>query len=143
MKTSAKRSGLVLRSDRERRRRERGVDRAVAVPQLRRGYGLPCAQCRTYYAADQTVCPVCRATERVSPNAASPVAVVNEPAPEYCGDNKVLEAAREHLVREFALSARAQCPGKIAKLEDVDLRQYDRRRDRIEELRKDLERSSH
>jgi IS4 transposase len=28
---------------------------------------------------------------------------------------------------------------KIAKLEDADLRQYDRRRDRIEELRKELE----
>ena len=29
---------------------------------------------------------------------------------------------------------------KIAKLEDIDLRQYDRRRGRIEELRKELER---
>jgi hypothetical protein len=31
--------------------------------------------------------------------------------------------------------------GKIARLEDVDLRQYDRRRNRIAELRKEL--SSH
>ncbi len=29
--------------------------------------------------------------------------------------------------------------GKIANLKDVDLLQYDRRRDRIEELRKELE----
>jgi IS4 transposase len=28
---------------------------------------------------------------------------------------------------------------KIAKLDDIDLRQYDRRRERIEELRKELE----
>ena len=31
------------------------------------GYGLPCAKCRTYYAADLTSCPVCKSSERVSP----------------------------------------------------------------------------
>ena len=38
-------------------------------------YGLPCAQCKAYYAADLTSCPVCQCRERgpaflpvVSPN---------------------------------------------------------------------------
>lgn len=28
-------------------------------------YGLPCAQCKIYYAADLTSCPVCQCRERV------------------------------------------------------------------------------
>ncbi len=31
------------------------------------GYGLPCVKCKTYYAADLSVCPVCKTEERVSP----------------------------------------------------------------------------
>lgn len=30
-------------------------------------YGLPCANCRAYYPAALTVCPVCQCTERVPP----------------------------------------------------------------------------
>jgi hypothetical protein len=30
-------------------------------------YGLPCANCRIYYAAELTSCPVCQCKERVSP----------------------------------------------------------------------------
>lgn len=30
------------------------------------GYGLPCAQCRTYYWADLEACPVCKSSERVA-----------------------------------------------------------------------------
>ena len=94
----------VLPGNGEIPRGERGPENAAAVPQLspkRLGYGLPCATCRTYYAADQTVCPVCKATERVSPNAVSPVTAVNEPAPEDCGDDAVLEVERERFLREF------------------------------------------
>jgi hypothetical protein len=108
MKTSAKRLGAIRQKDREILRGERSVATAAAVPQLRRGYGLPCAQCRTYYAADQTVCPVCGAMERVSPNAASPVAAVNEPATGYCGDDQVLEAERERFLRKFKSQLYAQ-----------------------------------
>ncbi len=32
------------------------------------GYGLPCAKCRAYYAADLTVCPICGCGERVPAN---------------------------------------------------------------------------
>ncbi|HLK31928.1 MAG TPA: hypothetical protein VKT29_02495 [Terriglobales bacterium] len=34
------------------------------------GYGLPCAQCKTYYAADAPVCPHCGCPERIAPSAA-------------------------------------------------------------------------
>lgn len=43
------------------------------------GYGLPCAHCGTYYAADVNACPVCGSGERVSPNAAQPVATAEVP----------------------------------------------------------------
>jgi hypothetical protein len=96
--------GQVLTGNGEIPHDERGPENAAAVPQLnpkRPGYGLPCAKCRTYYRADQTVCPVCKATERVSPNAISPVTAVNEQAPEDFGDYAALEAERERFLREF------------------------------------------
>jgi hypothetical protein len=33
------------------------------------GYGLPCAKCGTYYMANQSICPVCKCGERISPTA--------------------------------------------------------------------------
>ncbi len=65
------------------------------------GYGLPCVKCRTYYAANVNVCPVCQTTERVSP------AVVAVPAPaapavsEETPDLATLEAERERFLRDF------------------------------------------
>src|SRR5437588_9111181 len=41
----------------------------AAAPQLgpkRVGYGLPCAKCKTYYAADLRACPVCKCPDRVT-----------------------------------------------------------------------------
>jgi hypothetical protein len=34
-------------------------------PRTKMLYGLPCAQCKAYYAADLTSCPVCQCRERV------------------------------------------------------------------------------
>src|SRR6266849_2971003 len=31
------------------------------------GYGLPCSKCGNYYMADQSVCPICKCGERISP----------------------------------------------------------------------------
>src|SRR5438876_1817201 len=31
------------------------------------GYGLPCSKCGTYYMADESVCPICKCAERISP----------------------------------------------------------------------------
>jgi hypothetical protein len=34
----------------------------------RTGYGLPCIRCKIYYSAGLEACPVCKCSERVSPN---------------------------------------------------------------------------
>ena len=62
------------------------------------GYGLPCAKCRTYFAANLTVCPVCKSSERVSPTAVAvrTTAVVSESP-----DPDALEIERERFLREF------------------------------------------
>ncbi|HUK23005.1 MAG TPA: hypothetical protein VLV49_00395 [Terriglobales bacterium] len=63
------------------------------------GYGLPCAKCRTYYAADLAACPVCQSAERVSPTVAViPAAEISAEAPV---DAAALEAERERFLREF------------------------------------------
>ncbi len=63
------------------------------------GYGLPCAKCKTYFAANLTACPVCKNTERVSPTAvlvpAIPVSAEELPDPQ------LLEEERERFLREF------------------------------------------
>jgi len=63
------------------------------------GYGMPCANCKTYYAADLKACPVCKAGERVSP-----IAVPMRPSlatSEVCPDPVALEEERERFLREF------------------------------------------
>lgn len=63
------------------------------------GYGLPCAKCKTYFAANLTACPVCKNTERVSATAvlvpAIPVSAEELPDPQ------LLEQERERFLREF------------------------------------------
>jgi hypothetical protein len=67
------------------------------------GYGLPCAKCKTYYAADLTVCPVCESSERVAPLAAltgvlSPVA---SPVAEELPIGALLETSTAELELEL------------------------------------------
>jgi hypothetical protein len=62
------------------------------------GYGLPCAKCKTYYAADLTACPVCKTAERVSPVSAATVPVAPT---EELPDPVALEEERERFLREF------------------------------------------
>jgi len=65
------------------------------------GYGLPCIKCRTYYAANVKVCPVCQTSERVSPVVA-PVRTPAAPAvSEETPDLATLEAERERFLRDF------------------------------------------
>jgi hypothetical protein len=61
------------------------------------GYGLPCANCKTYFAADLPACPVCKGKQRVS--AAEPLTTVS-PA-EQLPDPKQLEEERERFLRDF------------------------------------------
>jgi len=63
------------------------------------GYGMPCAACRTYYAADLPACPVCKSTQRIS--AAVSAAVPKAPAGEAYPDPVALEQERERFLREF------------------------------------------
>jgi hypothetical protein len=65
----------------------------------RSGYGLPCAKCRTYYAADVAACPVCKCVERVSPAITGFVAA--SPAVEALPDAAAVEEERERFLREF------------------------------------------
>ncbi|HZQ17208.1 MAG TPA: hypothetical protein VFA90_00690 [Terriglobales bacterium] len=61
------------------------------------GYGLPCANCKTYYTADLTVCPVCKSPQRVSP-----VAALHKTAPaEQLPDPKQIEAERERFMSDL------------------------------------------
>jgi len=65
----------------------------------RSGYGLPCSKCRTYYSADLSSCPVCKARERVSPTAAPAPSTVSpsELSPEL----DAIEEERERFLKEF------------------------------------------
>jgi hypothetical protein len=63
------------------------------------GYGMPCANCKTYYAADLKACPVCKAGERVSPTAVPAHSTVA--ASELCPDLVALEEERERFLRDF------------------------------------------
>src|ERR1041384_8521459 len=65
----------------------------------RTGYGLPCAKCKTYYAADLTACPVCKGKERVSPMIAS--LPVPPATAEELPDPIALEEERERFLKEF------------------------------------------
>jgi hypothetical protein len=85
----------------------------LAAPQIaprQRGYGLPCAKCKTYYAADMANCPICQAAERVSAvqapvqlsavSASAPAAIMEE-LPDISPDEATLDAERERFLREF------------------------------------------
>jgi hypothetical protein len=71
------------------------------------GYGLPCAKCKTYYAANLGACPVCKATERVPAVAAIKTNTVVSSASEKSPDADALEEERERFLREFQSQAYA------------------------------------
>jgi len=70
---------------------------AKASPR-RSGYGMPCAKCKTYYAADLPACPVCQSQDRVPPVASFADAA---PAAEELPNPDALEEERERFLREF------------------------------------------
>jgi hypothetical protein len=65
------------------------------------GYGLPCLKCRTYYAANVKVCPVCQTTERVSPVVVAACVAAAPAVSEETPDLATLEAERERFLRDF------------------------------------------
>ena len=92
----------ILPSDTGFHRASAAVENLPAALGPRRvGYGLPCVKCKTYYAADLAMCPVCKTEERVSPMVA---ASGNPSLPESAlpvPDEAVLEEERERFLREF------------------------------------------
>lgn len=62
-------------------------------------YGLPCANCGTYYDSDLSVCPTCKSPERVSPTAKAipAISATTGPDPELAA----LEQERERFLKEF------------------------------------------
>ena len=69
----------------------------LSLGEKRIGYGLPCANCKTYYAADLPACPVCNSPQRV---AAAKTLTTVAPA-EQLPDPKQLEEERERFLRDF------------------------------------------
>ena len=61
------------------------------------GYGLPCAHCKTYYAADLPACPICKSPQRVS--ASAPLPTVS-PA-EHLPDPEQIAQERERFMHEM------------------------------------------
>ena|SRR5437016_7600114 len=73
--------------------------RAVQPSPRHVGYGLPCSKCGTYYMADQSVCPICKCGERISPTTVAVRAGLQNAQPN-AGELE-LEEERETLPREF------------------------------------------
>ncbi|SRR6266496_3472315 len=65
------------------------------------GYGLPCAKCHLYYAANLDACPTCQHKERVSPMVPRIPPKPVQAAPEAIPDSAVIEQEREEFLRQF------------------------------------------
>ena len=96
-------SPTVLPSNNDTQTIERAAKATPPVtPQIvpkQTGYGMPCVNCKTYYAADLKACPVCKAAERISPMAVPARSTVS--ASELCPDPIALEEERERFLRDF------------------------------------------
>jgi hypothetical protein len=84
-----------LRKDMRNSVRSGGAQRKAS------GFGLPCANCRLYYAADLDVCPGCNSTERVSPTVTAQIPKAQAAAAEPAPGNDVVEQEREAFLKEF------------------------------------------
>ncbi len=62
-------------------------------------YGLPCANCGTYYASDLSICPICKSSERVLPTPISRPALSSNP--DVSSEFDELEREREQFLKEF------------------------------------------
>lgn len=77
--------------------------KASPLHQKPAGYGLPCAQCKTYYLANLSECPICKSTERVSPVAVIPQrkrAVVAQGNPADDKEQNILRDLKSQLSAE-------------------------------------------
>src|SRR5262245_8679538 len=81
------------------------------------GYGLPCANCRKYYAADLPACPTCQSTQRV-PATNETLVPLTQNAGELCSsgatatDNPIIASPS---TSERGIIQRCKNQGKLAK----------------------------
>jgi len=112
----------ALANDGAARRRDAATKSAAESPRKISGYGLPCAKCHLYYAADLDACPTCQHTERVSPVVPQMPPKPVQAAAEETPDSAVVEREREEFLRQFKaqlLEAHAEvldAPEAICKL---------------------------
>src|SRR5215467_4592187 len=66
------------------------------------GYGLPCSNCRAYYPADMTSCPICKTAERVSLNGSRQAMAATQPAPSVEIDDEREQYLKELKSQAFA-----------------------------------------
>jgi hypothetical protein len=96
-------SPVVLPSNNDTQTAERAakvnLSHGAQIGPKQTGYGMPCANCKTYYAADLKACPVCKTGERLSPSAVPVRSTVA--AGELCPDPVELEEERERFLRDF------------------------------------------
>jgi hypothetical protein len=71
---------------------------AVPAPK-HNGYGLPCMNCRTYYPADLSCCPVCQTAQRPL----APQASEAESGNGLSAELQAIEVERERFLQEFRL----------------------------------------
>lgn len=112
----------ALAKDGAARRHDLSAKAAGDSPRKFSGYGLPCARCHLYYAADLDACPTCQHTERVSPVVPRIPPKPVQAAAEETPDSAVVEREREEFLRQFKaqlLEAHAEvmdAPEAICKL---------------------------
>jgi hypothetical protein len=96
-KTSTSAYGAAAAPARERTETERNGFKNVPLAPKHATYGLPCANCKTYYGSDLPGCPICGHKQRVSA-----VAELTEVVPaEQLPDPQQLEAERDRFLNEF------------------------------------------
>ena len=79
--------------------RSGAFSRSAEASPKRAGYGLPCANCGTYYAADESACPICKSPDRVSAKAA--VQSCNVAPAESLPDLNQIDEERERFLKEY------------------------------------------
>jgi hypothetical protein len=80
---------------------------APAIPSEKKqvGYGLPCSHCHAYYPVDMRACPICKSTERVSPNQPLTQSTASAHAAGASITGTPLDEERERLLKELKSQA--------------------------------------
>lgn len=67
------------------------------------GYGMPCSNCHAYYPADMHACPICKCSDRVSPNEPVAHTMLSTSTPSTTATE--VDSERERLLKELKSQA--------------------------------------